>query len=77
MSGVCIGGRYDHLHRKGHAHVKSGVLLGANSVVLGTVTIGEHAKIGAGAVITKDIPPFAIVVGNNKIIGFEDEDKKG
>lgn len=40
ISGVVLGGRYDHLHRKGHATVKSGALLGANAVVLGTVTIG-------------------------------------
>ena len=68
---VAVGGRYDHLKRKGHAHVKKGVMLGANSVILGTVTIGEYAKIGAGAVITKDIPAYAVVVGNNRIIRYE------
>lgn len=72
MSGVVLGGRYDHLHRKGHATVKSGALLGANAVILGTVTIGEGAKIGANATITKDVPPYATVVGNNKIIRIED-----
>lgn len=68
MSGVVVGGRYDHLARKGHAHICRGALLGANCVILGTVTVGEYAKIGAGAVVTKDVPPRAVVVGSNKII---------
>ncbi len=40
------------------------VWLGASSIVLKGVTIGDGAVIGAGAVVTKDVPPYAIVVGN-------------
>ena len=40
-----------------------GVWLGAYSMVLGGVTIGEGAVIGAGAVVTKDVPPWTVVVG--------------
>lgn len=43
--------------------LKHGVWVGAGAVVLGGVTIGEYAVIGAGAVITRDVPPGAIVVG--------------
>ncbi|MEM8998911.1 MAG: DapH/DapD/GlmU-related protein [Bacteroidota bacterium] len=38
--------------------------IGANSVVLAGVTIGRRSQIGAGSVVTKDIPPFSVAVGN-------------
>jgi len=44
--------------------VKEGASLGANSTVVCGVTIGKFAFVGAGAVVTKDIPDFALVVGN-------------
>jgi UDP-2-acetamido-3-amino-2,3-dideoxy-glucuronate N-acetyltransferase len=44
--------------------VKRGASLGANSTVVCGVTIGRYGFIGAGAVVTKDIPDHALVVGN-------------
>jgi UDP-2-acetamido-3-amino-2,3-dideoxy-glucuronate N-acetyltransferase len=44
--------------------VKTGATIGANATIVCGVTIGEHAFIGAGSVITKDVPSFALVVGN-------------
>jgi UDP-2-acetamido-3-amino-2,3-dideoxy-glucuronate N-acetyltransferase len=44
--------------------VRKGATLGANATVLCGVTIGEYAFVGAGAVVTKDTPPFALVMGN-------------
>ena len=44
--------------------VGDGVWIGANSVILPGVTIGDRAVIGAGAIVTKDVPAFAIAVGN-------------
>lgn len=44
--------------------VGSHVWFGGNCVVLGGVTIGDHAVIGAGSVVTKDIPPYALAYGN-------------
>lgn len=38
--------------------------IGANSVVLAGIKIGKRCQIGAGSVVTKDIPPFSIAVGN-------------
>ena len=38
--------------------------IGANSVVLSGVTIGKRCQIGAGSVVTKDIPPYSVAVGN-------------
>ena len=43
--------------------VKIGATLGANSTIVCGVTIGAHAFVGAGAVVQKDVPDFALVVG--------------
>ncbi|MBI4041066.1 MAG: N-acetyltransferase [Deltaproteobacteria bacterium] len=44
--------------------VKKGATLGANCTIICDTTIGEHAFIGAGSVITKDVLPYALVYGN-------------
>lgn len=38
--------------------------IGAGAIILPGITIGRHALVGAGAVVTKDVPPHAVVVGN-------------
>lgn len=43
--------------------VKRGATLGANSTIVCGVTIGEHAFVGAGAVVSRDVPAFALMVG--------------
>lgn len=44
--------------------VKKGASIGANATIVCGHTIGEYAFIGAGAVVTKDVKPFALVMGN-------------
>lgn len=44
--------------------VKRGATIGSNATILGGITIGERAIVGAGAVVTKDVPDFAVVAGN-------------
>jgi UDP-2-acetamido-3-amino-2,3-dideoxy-glucuronate N-acetyltransferase len=44
--------------------VQKGASIGANATILCGITIGEKAMVGAGAVVTKDVPPLAVVVGN-------------
>jgi UDP-2-acetamido-3-amino-2,3-dideoxy-glucuronate N-acetyltransferase len=44
--------------------VKYGASIGAGSVIVCSVTIGEFALIGAGSVVTRDVPPHAFVFGN-------------
>ncbi len=44
--------------------VKKGASIGANATIICGITIGEYALIGAGAVVTKDVLPYALVVGN-------------
>lgn len=57
--------------------IDNGVWLGNNVIVLPGVHIGEKTIIGAGSVVTKDIPPYSIAVGNPaKVIKKYDFDKK-
>jgi UDP-2-acetamido-3-amino-2,3-dideoxy-glucuronate N-acetyltransferase len=54
--------------------VKEGASLGANSTIVCGHTIGKAAFVGAGAVVTKDVPDFALVVGNPaRIVGWVSE----
>ncbi len=51
--------------------VRKSVSIGANATIICGVTIGEYALIGAGALVTKDIPDFALVVGNpGRVMGW-------
>jgi len=55
--------------------LKKGCTIGANVTIICGVTIGEYAMIGAGAVVTKDVPDFALMVGVPAIqIGIISED---
>lgn len=54
--------------------VKEGASIGANATIVCGITIGKFAFIGAGAVVTKNVPDYALVVGNPaKIIGWMSE----
>lgn len=46
-----------------HTRVCRGASIGSNATILANLTIGEHALIGAGAVVTRDVPAFAVVAG--------------
>ena len=48
--------------------VKKSASIGANATILCGVTIGEYSLIGAGSVVTKDVPPFSLVVGNPGVV---------
>jgi len=72
----CGGGSYDNHDAVSRGDIKIGhdVWIGQNSIILSCVSIGTGAVIGAGSVVTKDVPPYAIVVGNPaKIVGFRFE----
>jgi UDP-2-acetamido-3-amino-2,3-dideoxy-glucuronate N-acetyltransferase len=56
--------------------VKKSASIGANATIVCGVTIGEYSMIGSGAVVTKDVPPYALVIGNpGRVVGIVD--KKG
>lgn len=44
--------------------LKKGCSIGANATIVCGVTIGEYALVGAGSVVTKDVPPYSLVYGN-------------
>lgn len=57
--------------------IRKGASIGANATILPGLTIGAHAMIGAGAVVTKDVPPHAIVKGNPaRITGYVTDGKR-
>ena len=56
--------------------VKRSASIGANATSVCGVTIGEYALIGSGSVVTKDVPPYSLVIGNpGRVVGKVD--KKG
>lgn len=58
--------------------ISQGASVGANATILPGLLIGQYAMIGAGTVVTKNVPPFAIVVGNPaRITGYAQTDKTG
>ena len=55
---------YDYVKiKRGKVHIKNDAWIGAGVIILPNITIGEYSIIGAGAVVTKDIPPFSIAAG--------------
>ncbi|WP_043931600.1 serine O-acetyltransferase [Bacillus sp. EB01] len=60
--GVTLGGTGKEKGKR-HPTVKDGALIAAGAKVLGSITVGEHAKIGAGSVVLKDVPAHSTVVG--------------
>ncbi len=54
--------------------IKEGTSIGANATIVCGHTLGKHCMIGAGSVVTKDIPDYALVVGNpGRVIGWVSE----
>lgn len=70
MHGVTLGARETDFHFTARSRpvVGNGVFIGAGAKILGHVTIGEHAQIGANAVVLRDIPPYTLAVGVPAII---------
>jgi len=69
--GVTLGGvKFDPVKR--HPTVGQRVMLGAHSVILGPIVIGDGAQIGAQALVTKDVPRGAVVRGLNRIVTSEE-----
>ena len=60
---VKLGLNIDDSQSKGDIVVKDDVWIGYNAIIMSGVTIGQGAVVAAGAVVTKDVPPYAIVGG--------------
>jgi serine O-acetyltransferase len=62
LHGVTLGGSGVEQGQR-HPKVRTGVLIGAGAQILGPVVIGEYAKIAAGSLVTKSVPPRSTAVG--------------
>ena len=60
--GVTLGGTGKQAEKR-HPDIGDGVVVGVGASVLGNIRVGEYAKVGAGAVVIEDVPPYATVVG--------------
>jgi len=61
--GVTLGGTSLYRGEKRHPTLGAGVVVGAGAKVLGGFTVGDGARIGSNAVVVKEVPPGATVVG--------------
>lgn len=59
---VTLGGTSTRREKR-HPTLEDGVVVGAGAKIIGNVTIGSHARIGAGSVVVSNVPAFATVVG--------------
>lgn len=63
-------------YTKGIVKIGSNVTISTNALILSGITLGDGCVVGAGAIVTKDVPPFAIVAGNPaKIIKYRFDEK--
>jgi serine O-acetyltransferase len=62
LQGVTLGGTGKERGRR-HPQIRRGVLIGAGASILGNITVGEGAKVGAGSVVLKDVEPHVTVAG--------------
>ena len=72
LHGVTLGGTGKETGDR-HPKIRKGVLIGANATIIGNIEIGTGAKVGAGSVVMKDVPPHVTVAGvPAKIVGKPD-----
>jgi serine O-acetyltransferase len=63
LQGVTLGGTGKQCGDR-HPKIRRGVLIGAGAKVLGAITVGEGAKIGAGSIVLDNVSAYTTVVGN-------------
>jgi serine O-acetyltransferase len=69
---VTLGGTSNR-HEKRHPTLGNNVVVGAGAKILGNITIGDYARIGAGSVVVTNVPPYSTVVGvPGKVVAYYD-----
>jgi serine O-acetyltransferase len=63
LQGVTLGGTGKQCGDR-HPKIRRGVLIGAGAKILGNITVGEGAKVGAGSIVLENVPAYTTVVGN-------------
>ncbi len=56
--------RWNNFTSKGDIVIEEGAWIGANAIILSGVRIGKYAVVGAGSVVTKDVPDYSVAAGN-------------
>jgi len=75
LQSVTLGGTGKE-HGDRHPKIRDGVLISAGAKILGNITVGEGAKVGAGSVVLRDVPAHTTVAGvPAKIVGKPDSDR--
>jgi serine O-acetyltransferase len=70
--GVTLGGT-STLHEKRHPTLGNNVNVGAGAKLMGAITVGDYARIGAGSVVVTNVPAYATVVGvPGKVVAYYD-----
>lgn len=70
--GVTLGGTSTH-HEKRHPTLGNNVSVGAGAKLIGAITVGDYARIGAGSVVVTNVPAYATVVGvPGKVVAYYD-----
>lgn len=69
--GVTLGGTGKEKGKR-HPSIGNNVVVGAEAIVLGNITIGDNSRVGAAAVVTKSVPPNSTVVGNSARVVVRD-----
>ena len=67
LHNVTLGGTGTEIGDR-HPKIRRGVLIGAGAEVIGNIEVGEGAKVGAGSVVIKDVPPHVTVAGVPAVI---------
>lgn len=75
LHGVTLGSRHESDGQKRHPHIKQGAFIGANAQILGPIVIGEESKVGAGAVVLKNVSAGTTVVGSPAHIVIQPKSK--
>jgi serine O-acetyltransferase len=65
--GVTLGAKTGSTGKR-HPNIGNNVTIGANAIIIGNINIGDGSSIGAGTVLTKDLPPGKLAVGNPAVI---------
>ncbi|QCI20801.1 serine O-acetyltransferase [Buchnera aphidicola (Hyperomyzus lactucae)] len=60
---VTLGGTGKNFSKNRHPTIRKGVIIGAGAKILGNIEVGLEAKIGAGSIVLKNVPPYVTVVG--------------
>ena len=71
--GVTLGAKFN-IKSKRHPTIGNNVVLGAGSMVIGDIKIGDGSSVGANTVVTKDLPAGSIIVGaKSRVVGMTDD----